>query len=230
MDNRKILIAPSILGADPLNIANCVESLENNFDWLHLDIMDGHFVKNISFGPSVAKAMRARWPEAFIDAHLMIDCLDIMLPEFINAKPDLITLHAEVETQLLHARLMQIKKAGIKAGVSIGPVTSLEVVKPVLNLADLVLIMSVTPGFGGQSFIESTLDKTRELVSLRAALKYDYLIQMDGGIKAENALKVVQAGCDVIVMGSAVFNAQASSSARSAAEYLKDLRLKLNKI
>ena len=216
MNKNKILLAPSVLGADPLNIAACVESLDNNFDWLHLDIMDGHFVKNISFGPAVAKAMRKRWPDAFIDAHLMIDCLDIMLPEFIDAKPDLITLHAEVETQLLHARLMQIKKAGIKAGVSIGPVTPLEFIKPVLNIADLVLIMSVTPGFGGQ--------RTRELASIRAAFKYNYLIQMDGGIKAENAEQVAAAGCDVIVAGSAVFNAA------NPAEYARDLRARLNKI
>ena len=223
MNKNKILLAPSVLGADPLSIAACVESLDNNFDWLHLDIMDGHFVKNISFGPALAKAMRKRWPEAFIDAHLMIDCLDTMLPEFIDARPDLITLHAEVETQLLHARLMRIKKAGIKAGVSIGPVTSLEFIKPVLNIVDLVLIMSVTPGFGGQSFIESTLDKTRELASLRAAMRYNYLIQMDGGIKAENAERIAAAGCDVIVAGSAVFNAA------NPAEYARDLRARLNK-
>ena len=224
MNKNKILLAPSVLGADPLNIAACVESLDNNFDWLHLDIMDGHFVKNISFGPAVARAMRKRWPDAFIDAHLMIDCLDIMLAEFIDARPDLITLHAELELQILHARLMQIKKAGIKAGVSIGPATPLELIKPVLNIADLVLIMSVTPWFGGQSFIESTLDKTRELASLRAAFKYNYLIQMDGGIKAENAEQVAAAGCDVIVAGSAVFNAA------NPAEYARDLRARLNKI
>ena len=223
MNKNKILLAPSVLGADPLSIAACVESLDNNFDWLHLDIMDGHFVKNISFGPALAKAMRKRWPEAFIDAHLMIDCLDTMLPEFIDARPDLITLHAEVELQLLHARLMRIKKAGIKAGVSIGPVTSLEFIKPVLNIVDLVLIMSVTPGFGGQSFIESTLDKTRELASIKAAMRYNYLIQMDGGIKAENAERIAAAGCDVIVAGSAVFNAA------NPAEYARDLRARLNK-
>lgn len=218
MNKRNILFAPSLLGADPLNIAASVENLKNNYDWLHLDIMDGHFVKNLSFGSAMAHAMRKRWPDAFIDAHLMIDCIDVMLPAFINAAPSLITLHAETELQLLHARLSQIKKAGIKAGVSIAPATPIEFIKPVLNLADLVLIMSVTPGFGGQSFIENSLDRTRELVSIRAALGYNYLIEMDGGIKAENAEEVVNAGCDVLVMGSAVFNAE------NPAEYLRNLK------
>ena len=203
---RNVLLAPSLLGADPLNIAGSIETLKNNFDWLHLDIMDGHFVKNLSFGPEFAKALRKRFPDAFIDAHLMIDELDVILPLFIDAGVSNITIHAETESHLLHASLSRIKSAGIKAGIALCPPTLTASIKPVIELADLVLVMSVTPGFGGQKFIESSLNKVRELVSLREANKYNYVIEIDGGINENNITSVALAGCDVIVAGSAVFN------------------------
>ena len=203
---RNVLLAPSLLGADPLNIAGSIESLHDNFDWLHLDIMDGHFVKNLSFGPEFAKALRKRFPDSFIDVHLMIDELDVILPLFIDAGVSLITIHAETESHLLHASLSRIKNAGIKAGIALCPPTPIADIKPVLELADLILVMSVTPGFGGQKFIESSLNKVRELVSLREAHKYKYVIEIDGGINENNITSAALAGCDVIVAGSAVFN------------------------
>ena len=202
---HKVLIAPSLLGADPLNIAGSIDSLEGNYDWLHLDIMDGHFVRNLSFGPEFARALRKRYPDAFIDTHLMIDRLETILPLFVDAGSSLITIHAETEPQLLHASLSMIKQAGLKAGVSICPPTPVANIEAVLELADLVLVMSVTPGFGGQKFIEGSLDKVRELASLRAVHKYEYVIEIDGGINENNISRAVLAGCDVIVMGSAVF-------------------------
>lgn len=202
---RNVLIAPSLLGADPLNISGSIESLHNNYDWLHLDIMDGHFVKNLSFGPDFARALRKRYPDSFIDAHLMIDELDVILPMFIDSGVSLITIHAETESHLLHASLSRIKNAGIKAGIALCPPTSIESIKNVIELADLILVMSVTPGFGGQKFIEGSLKKVRELVSLRESYRYNYVIEIDGGINENNITKAALSGCDVIVAGSAVF-------------------------
>ncbi len=202
---RNVLIAPSLLGADALNIARSIDSLGSNYDWLHLDIMDGHFVRNLSFGPEFARALRKNYPDAFIDAHLMIDRLEILLPLFIESGASLITLHAETEPHLLHASVSMIKNAGLKAGIALCPPTPVSNIRAVLELADLVLVMSVTPGFGGQKFIESSLEKVRELVSLRAVHKYNYLIEIDGGINKDTISRAVLAGCDVLVMGSAVF-------------------------
>ena len=135
----------------------------------------------------------------------MIDELDVILPLFMNAGVSLITIHAETESHLLHASLSRIKNAGIKAGIALCPPTTIESIKPVIELADLVLVMSVTPGFGGQKFIGSSLEKVRELVSLREAHKYEYVIEIDGGINENNITSAALAGCDVIVAGSAVF-------------------------
>lgn len=202
---REILIAPSLLGADPLNISGSIDSLQSSYDWLHLDIMDGHFVRNLSFGPAFARALRKRYPDAFIDTHLMIDRLEVILPLFIDSGVSQITIHAETEPHLLHASLSMLRNAGIKAGIALCPPTPVSSIKSVLELADLVLVMSVTPGFGGQKFIESALEKVRELVSLRAVHKYSYKIEIDGGVNKENINRIALAGCDVFVMGSAVF-------------------------
>ena len=204
--SRAVLFAPSILGADPLSIGAAVDSLQGNFDWLHLDVMDGHFVQNISFGPAMVDALRKKHKEAFLDVHLMVDKLDVLLPAFVDAGASLISIHAEVEPQLLHSRLSLIRRMGVKAGVVLAPATPPEQLRFVLDIVDTVMVMSVTPGFGGQSLIESSLEKTRDLVRWRAVEKYGYLIQMDGGIKRENVVPVVAAGCDVVIMGSAVFN------------------------
>lgn len=218
---RKVLFAPSVLGADPLRIADAVESLGGRHDWLHLDIMDGHFVRNLSFGPAVASALHKRWPDAFIDAHLMVDRLDTVLPLFLESGVSLITVHAETEPQLLHGTLSIIKKAGLKAGAAIGPATPPEMLAPVLGLLDLALVMSVTPGFGGQSFIESSLESVRALARMRAAYGHSYLIQIDGGINEVNAPAAALAGCDVLVAGSAVFGSA------DPAGYLDRMKLKV---
>lgn len=223
---RRFLIAPSLLGADPLNISGAVDSLGNNYDWLHLDIMDGHFVRNLSFGPEFARALRKKYPDSFIDTHLMIDKLEVILPLFMNAGSSLITIHAETEPQLLHASLSMIKSAGLKAGIALCPPTPVVNIKTVLELADLVLVMSVTPGFGGQKFIESSLEKVRELVSLRAVHKYNYLIEIDGGINADNISRAVMAGIDVIVMGSAVF----AQKEKSPENWLAEIKEAVNKL
>ena len=206
MKSRKVLLAPSLLAADNLNLERSINSLGNNYDWLHLDIMDGHFVRNLSFSPDTARALRKKYPDAFIDVHLMIDRLEILLPMFIETRPSLITIHAECEGHLLHASLSEIRKAGIKTGISLCPPTPVRNIESVIDLADLVLIMSVTPGFGGQKLIPSSLDKVRELVSLREVHKYNYLIEIDGGINDSTIIDAARAGCDVLVAGSAVFD------------------------
>lgn len=201
---REILIAPSIFGADVLDIAGSIDKLKGSYNWLHLDIMDGHFVHNLSFGPDFARALRKRYHNAFIDVHLMIDRLEVILPLFMDSASS-ITVHAETEPQLLHATLSSIKAAGLKAGISLCPATPISSVASVLELADVVLIMSVTPGLGGQKFIASSLEKVRELVSLREVHKHNYLIEIDGGINEKTIVQAVQAGCDVMVIGSALF-------------------------
>ncbi|GHS99912.1 ribulose-phosphate 3-epimerase [Synergistales bacterium] len=203
---KKFILAPSILGADPLSVGSAVDSLKGNWDWLHLDIMDGHFVRNFSFGPAMVEALRKKYEDAFLDVHLMINELDYFLPKFADAGASQISIHAEVSPQLLHGRLSWIHKRGIKAGVVIAPATTVESLRYVLPLADLVLVMSVTPGSGGQSLIESSFEKTRLLSRLRSEEGRRYLIQMDGGIKLENARIAAEAGCDALVMGSAVFS------------------------
>ncbi|MBQ6112678.1 MAG: ribulose-phosphate 3-epimerase [Synergistaceae bacterium] len=202
---RKIILAPSLLGADPLNLSADIDAMKNNFDWLHLDIMDAHFVRNLSFGPSFAKALRKKYPDSFIDTHLMTDRLETVLPIFFDSGSSLLTIHSETEPHLLHASLSSIKNAGLKAGLALCPPTSVRQIESVLELADLVLVMSVTPGFGGQKFIASSLEKVRELASLREVRKYNYLIEIDGGINESNITDAVLAGCDAVVMGSAVF-------------------------
>ena len=126
MKSRKVLLAPSLLAADNLNLERSINSLGNNYDWLHLDIMDGHFVRNLSFSPDTAMALRKKYPDAFIDVHLMIDRLEILLPMFIETRPSLITIHAECESHLLHASLSEIRKAGIKTGISLCPPTPVQ--------------------------------------------------------------------------------------------------------
>jgi len=200
-----IKLAPSILSADFARLLEDVKKVENaGCEYLHIDVMDGHFVPNITLGPAIIKSLRKDVNMVF-DAHLMIENPDQYINEFVDAGCDLIVVHQEA-CKHLHRTIQNIKSYGIKAGVALNPATPIETIKYVLEEVDMVLIMTVNPGFGGQSFIESMIPKIKELKSLidKKGLKVD--IQVDGGIKPDNVDKVVKAGANIIVAGSAIFN------------------------
>lgn len=202
-----IKLAPSILSADFSKLGAQVELIGRaGADFVHVDVMDGHFVPNISFGASVMKSLdKVETPP--YDVHLMIENPDNYIEDFITSKTEYIVVHQEACVHL-HRTIEHIRSLGIKAGVSINPATPVALLSEILPYVDLVLVMSVNPGFGGQKFIENTLDKVRQLDQLRKELGYEYVIEIDGGITLDNVKKVEEAGVDIAVAGSAVFGAK----------------------
>ncbi len=199
-----VKLAPSILSADFANLLDDVKKVEAaGVEYLHIDIMDGHFVPNISFGPPVMKALKGK-TNLVKDVHLMIENPDQYIESFVDAGADIIVVHQEA-CRHLHRTIQNIKSHGVKAGVSLNPGTSLSTIEEVLPELDMVLIMSVNPGFGGQSFIESSLDKIARLKKMIDDRGLEIDIQVDGGVKVSNVKQVVDAGANVIVAGSAIF-------------------------
>ncbi len=198
------LIAPSILSADFARLADAVQQVEAaGADWIHVDVMDGHFVPNLTVGPPMVEALR-KVTALPLDVHLMITNPDEFIPEFAKAGADILTVHVETCPHL-HRTIQAIKEQKMKAGVSLNPSTSCTTLEHILGDVDLVLVMSVNPGFGGQRFINSTLEKIRRIQTMITASTGSPHLEVDGGITIHNVASVLQAGANVLVAGSAIF-------------------------
>lgn len=210
------VLAPSILAADFSKLGEQLKVCANEgINWFHCDIMDGHFVPNISYGPDIVKTVRKTLPEVFLDVHLMIENPDDFVEDFAECGADLISVHYETCPHL-HRSIQNIHQQGCMAGVVVNPATSIDLLRPILQDVDLVLIMSVNPGYGGQAFIESSYQKIKQLVDLRKETRLDFLIEIDGGVGLKNIEKLVRDGVDVLVAGSSVFKTDDISSRISA--------------
>ena len=213
----RIKLAPSILSADFARLGEQVRAAEEaGADYIHIDIMDGHFVPNLSMGPGVVGAVR-RVTALPLDVHLMIESPDSLLSSFVESGASTITVHQEACNVHLHYLLSKIRDMGVRAGVAVNPSTPVAVLEEVLGLADLVLVMTVNPGFGGQKMIPATIEKVRRLASLMSVQGSRAEIEVDGGITPENAGGLVAAGAQVLVAGSSVFNGRATVAENVAA-------------
>ncbi|QOY63039.1 ribulose-phosphate 3-epimerase [Lysobacter sp. H21R4] len=201
------VIAPSILSADFARLGEEVDNvLKAGADWVHFDVMDNHYVPNLTIGPMVCQALRKHGVTAPIDVHLMVEPVDRLVPDFAKAGASLISFHPEASRHV-HRTIQIIKSHGCQAGVVLNPATPLDVLDWVLDDLDMVLLMSVNPGFGGQSFIPSTLDKLREARQRIDAIGKPIRLEIDGGVKPDNIAEIAKAGADTFVAGSAIFNA-----------------------
>lgn len=201
-----MIIAPSILSLHYDNFKNEIKILNENVEYLHFDVMDGHFVPNLSFGPAIQKTFRQN-SNLFLDTHLMVDEPEKFIEPFVKAGSDGITFHYEAYNDIIRCDnlLDLIHSYNIKAGISIKPMTNVESIMPILDKTDLVLVMSVEPGFGGQEFIPSAYDKIKTLKTYRANHNCKYLIEVDGGVNDKNAHELIKSGCDILVAGSFIF-------------------------
>ena len=203
--NKKKIIAPSILTADFSNLSQQIRSIElGGADWIHCDIMDGQFVPNITFGPIVVQAVK-KITKLPIDVHLMIKNPDAMIEKFVEAGANWITVHQE-EVVHLNRTLTRIRELGAKAGVAVNPSTPTSSLLEVVDIVDMILIMSVNPGFGGQKFISNSLRKIAELNEIRERTSYDFLIEVDGGVGMNNIKQLSAAGNNVFVIGNSIFS------------------------
>lgn len=204
-NGRHVRIAPSLLAADLLNLQKEIEMVTSaGADWIHLDIMDGHFVPNLTFGPDFVRHIKAV-SSLPIDVHLMITPTDFFIDEFAKAGASCLTIHPEAGYHT-HRSLQKIKDHGIKAGLALNPGTPVQVVTPLLGMLDLILIMTVNPGFGGQKFITSPLEKLKELRALIDAKNLPILLEVDGGVNDQTAFDILKAGADVLVVGNYIFS------------------------
>ena len=219
MDFELPILAPSILAADFTKLGEEISTCTDaGVKWIHCDVMDGHFVPNISYGPAIVEAA-GRASDAFLDVHLMIENPDQYIEAFADAGADQLTVHQEACPHL-HRTIQSIKQHDMMAGVAVNPATSLNTIEPILEYVDLVLIMSVNPGFGGQSFIENTYQRLKDMSIMRDNKQLGFLIEVDGGVGIENIEKVARSGADVLVAGSSVFKA------KNTAESIRELTKK----
>ena len=216
---KEMILSPSILSADFGILAEQVKRAENaGAQWLHIDVMDGHFVPNMTFAMPVIKSLR-KYTDMFFDVHLMIEEPIRYIEDFVKAGADIITVHVEACKDVV-ATLEKIKECGVKASITLTPPTPVSAIEPYLDKVDMVLVMSVNPGFGGQKFIPESLDKVKEIRTLLDAKGLDTDIEIDGGVNAGNLASILEAGANVIVAGSAIFSGDVADNVKKFKEIM----------